>query len=85
MARHADSLSIYQTAWALAQCSRHNIAEIKNGITSTSSVQFFESWKSLPSNQGFYQGLCFGAELQISGKFLRVETNLYLHKREAKF
>ena len=28
----------------------------------------------------------FGAELQISGKFLRVETNLYLHtQREAKF
>ena len=27
----------------------------------------------------------FGAELQISGKFLRVETNLYLHtQREAK-
>ena len=28
----------------------------------------------------------FGAELQISVKFLRVETNLYLHtQREAKF
>ncbi len=45
----ADSLSMYQTVWAFARYTDHNIAAKRIGKTSSSWIGFFDKLKSLES------------------------------------